>query len=334
MTDINNIDKLKKSFSKLTSFDEKIDFWEEHNLDFQTIEYIDSEGYVALSLQTSDIQERVKYNRWIIGRWRNHFLRDSGKKLNNVQSKLRFIPKDFELLRSEFDNQLSETKQKAEFVSLKLKSINETIAQVSNDYKDIAKMLVVKFKSRQEDDLFYYEIHQINTMLVLRRIAKLWDLIKFKCYIESLEKSFRRSTINELHFLKIEKYTEEQLSTLLHFLIKEHYIGSKTSLELLSKTFNMTHSSSDEKILWIDRVHTSKNVSRQSLITFIIFLMDGELPQLGILYKFLSNSFSTEVDGSLELEYGNFKKCYQKFKKDGAVKDQRVIHLKEGLMTI
>jgi len=334
MKDINNIDKLKKSFSKLTSFDDKITFWQDHNLDFQTIEYKDSEGYVALSLQPSDVQERVKYNEWIIGRWRDHFLRDSGNKLNNVQSKLRFIPKDFELLRSEFDKQLSETKQKAEFVRIKLKSINETIAHVSNDYKDIAKMLVVKFKLRQEADLFFYEIHQINTMLVLRRIAKLWDLIKFSCYLESVEKSFRRSTINELHFLKIEKYTEVQLSTLLHFLIKEHYIGSNTSLELLSKVFNMTYSSSEEKILWIDRVHTSKNVSRQSLIAFIIFLIDGELPQLGILYKFLSNSFSTEVEGSLELNYGNFRGCYLNFKKDGAVKDQRVIHLKKGLMNI
>lgn len=329
-----NIDKLRKPFSKLTSFNDKIAFWEDHKLDFKKVDYVNSEGYVALSIQPNDLQQRVSYNKWILSRWRDHFLNDKGKKLQNGSGMLDFIPQDFEKLRSEFNEHLSESKLKSDFIRLKLKYVIDTIGKVAKNQPNLPILMHEKFKAHQQMDLFYFDVNLTITFVTIRQMAQLWDLIEFRCYLEMTEKSFRRSTISELHFLKIEDYTEDQLLRLWQFLKDEHYIAINTSFPVFSNVFNTTNSSSGEKVLWIDRVRRSKNISRQSLIELIVFLLDYEFPPTGLLYKFLSNYFSTEADGSLELNYENFRKCYHKSKNGGNLKDPRIIHLKRGLMGI
>ena len=300
---IRQMDELALRFNNLSAYTEKLEFWDDENLDFKTLEYCNAQGDVVLSLTPVHIEERVSYNAWLIQHWRKHFLLEEGAKSQQDIDTSRIV-RSFDVLKKEFEEKTLK-QGKRQVIQSELEGVEEKIKAIAGVRGAVVKELFRLMSSGRETDLFQMPITPSNRLIKSRHLGRLWDITGYKVFLLKVQKSRK---IKEIQFIRFKPLTEEQWEKLYKEL-KGVFIAPNTELELFIKVFKGS-ADSGKKIVWINRASRSKLINHQTLIQLVVSLLH-EISDPGILYKFIIKSFSTQITENLS--YNGIKESFKVF---------------------
>src|SRR5882757_9763786 len=100
LTDI-QLKELQTEFDKISDYKERLNFWDEHSLDFRDDHKTTSDKTIILFIQPQNLNERKLYNKWIIDHWRLYYINEEYK-VDEVPENINLLFKDFEALKNEY----------------------------------------------------------------------------------------------------------------------------------------------------------------------------------------------------------------------------------------
>lgn len=268
-------------FYKL-SYRDKLKSWDRADLDFKsTIQLF--EDHSAISILPSGKAEQTLYLKWIINHWRKHFFNGNGK---FSKAGVHINYQSFDDLVKQFNSsirQLSAT-ERTKLHQAELNYITTFISRFKPE-KSFLKLLESCFK-RKSEQLIYQslQINKVSALLELRTIAKLWDIVKYRIYLEDLDVAIdlvndeKRPQVidstpaikSNYKELKLRDFDKKYLKRVYHDLTKYNFlIGDFTAF----KNFTQLKEIEDEnRITWADISTRRKSVNK-----FTLFALFDEL---------------------------------------------------------
>jgi hypothetical protein len=290
--------KIVEKFVKITAYNEKLLFWDKYVGDYQKIDYIASD-MVLLTIKPNGINELRLYNKWVIDHWRDHFINQRGKK---TKPGIYQVYKYYDDLKNIFLKTLNKLNplDKRVYLNNEIGQVNKVIEQHTINNKSVCKKLYKLFETYKENDIYEYQSNKVSSMLELRVIGKLWDLIEYKVFLES-PSTKSLTNINETllptnpnqadNNFKFRSLTSSQINRLYSFLKTNELIDESTPEKLIEELIYYPTKNFNNKIHWIDVPQkNTAAINKRTLFCLVTNLADGDI-DMKDFYTLIINKF-------------------------------------------
>ncbi|RZJ20389.1 MAG: hypothetical protein EON51_15245 [Acinetobacter sp.] len=278
------------------SYQDRLKFWDDKNFTFH-YDVKEIEG-VAVTIQPQTTTERLIYNKWIINHWKFKYHEEGfGDKLGLND----LLYKSFDVYVEQFSNRIMglniSSKRKA--ISEEIFNILDAIAKTGIK-KNLAKELLVKFTTNKESDIYHYKSDVVSSLVDLRHIAQVWEMMKYYSYLKKQKKNLGKpKKDDELKPVQLILLFDHQIKIIYDYLKKEDFIDKQTTYKNLKYALMQNHEKLKKKILWLD-MNDSHSSDKTTLLFFGSGLVVGGMEtKVGDVYSFLSTYFETYVNDKL-----------------------------------
>jgi hypothetical protein len=278
------------------SYEDRLKYWDKNNFAFH-YDVKEIEG-VTVAIQPQTIIERLIYNEWLINHWKFKYHKEGfgGKVgLNEVLYKTFDVYVEQFLNRNEGLNICSKRKIISEEIFYILDTITKTGIK-----KSLAKALLIKFTANKESDIYHYKSDVVSSLVDLRHIAQVWEMMKYYSYLKKQKKNFGKpKNTDEIKPVKLIDLSDEQIREFYEYLYGKDFIDKETTYKNFKYALMQNPEKLKKKILWLD-INDSHSSDKTTLLFFGNGLVVGGMEKnVGKVYNFLSTYFETYVNDKL-----------------------------------
>jgi len=305
-------------------YEDRLKFWDDSSFTFH-YDVKEIEG-VTLTIQPQTTVERLIYNEWIINHWKRQYLIEGFSDKVGLNA---ILYKTFDVYIEQFSYRINGLN-----ISSKRKVINEEIFDILDTIaktgikKNLATNMLAKFVINKESDIYYYKQDITSSLIDLRHIAQVWEMMKYYSYLKKQKRNFGKlKETDELKPVKLIVLLDHQIKILYNYLQSESFIDKQTKYKNFKYAILQNHEKLNNKIQWLD-INDNHSSDKTTLLFFGDGMVVGGMENnTGEVYKFLSTYFETYVDNELTavksttlkkskqlIDFKNLKKRQQQIK--------------------
>lgn len=274
------------------NYEERLKFWDDNNFTFH-YDKNEIDG-VIVTIEPETIAERLLYNKWLIDHWKYMYLNDGfGDKvgLNTI------LYKTYDVYVKQFSDRINglSIESKRKITNEEIFAILDTISRTGIK-KNLAKDLLAKFLINKEADVYYYKSDVSSSLIDLRHIAQVWEMMMYYSYLKKQKKNLGKpKKTDELKPVKLILLLDHQIRFIYDYLVSESFIDNQTKYKNFKYALLQNHEKLKSKILWLD-VNDNHSSDKTTLLFFgDAVVLGGMKDNIGEVYRFLSTYFETYV---------------------------------------
>lgn len=270
---------------------------------------------VSLTDQPKDANDVVTYNKWCLATYL--------ERLYALQDEAAILIFKLEDLKSRFLEKYYVAPNREEAIMAARMHTIDDIRKITGDQCKYAVHLYNLIKSGREETLFTKKFSR-KSYEVFKQYALVYDLIKFKVYLEELSENLEPIYKNISFGLN-----STQIERLYRFL-RGAYISNDTKLTEFQAVLNLHKIERGQRVKWVCAASRNKNQLNKSALFELVFSLNELSSSTGKqlnpeVYAFINNSFVDESGKDLP----NLKDAYRNYKE---LKEPNTINIVKKLV--